>query len=153
MKNFNSTARQVKKTSKKEQLAERIAQEKQMIQEIIISREYTQKELEAIAFYLEKGKQEEAKKILTKGCYCQQNQLTKFIEQELNNQEKTKEAKVEAILSFCLDKLNQGVTEEWKKRKLRAELLTTLAEHEVKTMKKEMFKDYINREIIRKMDF
>jgi phage antirepressor YoqD-like protein len=74
MKNLNSNAKQIK--IKKEQLAERIAQEKQIIREIIMSREYTQKELEAIIFYLEKGKKEQAKKILTKGCFCQKTTKT-----------------------------------------------------------------------------
>lgn len=37
-----------------------------------------------------------------------EQQIIKFISQELKNSQKTREEKVEKIFSFCLDYLNQG---------------------------------------------
>lgn len=139
-----------KTTAEEKRLARWISKE-------ITSREYTQKETDALIDLSKNGKKEEAWKILLKGhrCpnTCQHCQITKFIHQELDNKQKTKEEKTQTIVSFLLDHLNQGVKEEWKKRKTKAELLIILAEHETKIMKKEIFKNYIDQEVIKKMEF
>jgi len=127
------------------------------IKKEITSREYTQKEIETIIYLTKQGKQETAWKILLKGhkcpITCQHCQITNFIHRELDNKQKTKEEKIQAIVSFSLNQLSQGVKEEWQKRRIKAELLTILAEHETKIMKREMFKSYIDQEIIKKMEF
>jgi len=129
----------------------------QWISKEITSREYTDKEMKAMIYWINKGQQAKAWKILLKGhkclATCQHCKLTNFIHQELNNQQKTKEEKVETILTFCLSHLNWGIKEEWEKRKMKAELFTILAEHETKIMKQEIFKNYINKEIVKKMEF
>jgi len=150
---MKKTCQNCQKTSReqeKECLAKWISKE-------ITSRKYTTEEMRAIYHLINSGKQKEAWKILLKGhkcpATCQRCQLTNFIHKELENQQKTKEEKTEAILSFCLDHLNQSIKEEWEKRKMKAELLTILAEHETKIMKQEIFRNYINKEIVKKMEF
>lgn len=142
--------KKAERTAEKERLAQWISQE-------ITSREYTQKEMDDLIYLTKQGKQKEAWKILLKGhkcpITCQHCQTTNFIHQELDNKQKTKEEKVQAIISFALDQLNQGVKEEWQKRRIKAELLTILAEHETKIMKQEIFKSYVDREIIKNMEF
>lgn len=139
-----------KETAEKARLARWISKE-------ITSREYTQKEINALVYLIKNGKKEEAWKILLKGhkCpnTCQHCQITNFIHRELDNKQKNKEEKTQAIISFCLDRLNQGVKEEWQKRRIKAELLTILAENETKIMKREMFKSYVDQEIIKKIEF
>lgn len=141
---------QTKEQQEKEHLAKWISKE-------ITSREYTDAEMKAMIYWIKKGQQAKALKILFKGhkcpATCQHCQLTNFIHQELNNHQKTKEEKAEAILTFCLDHLNRGIKEEWERRKIKAELLTILAEHETKIMKQEIFKSYIDKEIVKKMEF
>jgi len=150
---MKKTCQKHQRTSK-EQEKERLAK---WINKEITSREYTDAEMKSMLYFSKTGQNEKAWKILLKGhkcpASCQRCQLTNFIHQELENQQKTKEEKAEAILSFCLDHLNQGMKEEWEKRKMKAELLTILAEHETKIMKQEIFRNYIDKEIIKKMEF
>ncbi len=123
----------------------------------ITSREYTQKEIYVLVDLVKKGKQEKAWKMLLKGhkcpITCKHCQITNFIHRELDNKQKTKQEKIQAIISFSLDQLNQGVKEEWQRRRIKAELLTILAEHETKIMKREIFKSYVDQEVIKKMEF
>lgn len=137
-----------KNKKEKARLAQWISQE-------ITSQEYTQKEMDALL--TKNGKQKEARKILLKGhkcpITCQHCQIANFIHRELGNKQKTKEEKTQAVISFFLDQLNESVKEEWQKRRIKAELLTILAEHETKIMKQEIFKNYVDREIIKKMEF
>ena len=139
-----------KENPEKERLAQWISKE-------ITSREYTQKEINSLIYLLKRGKKEAAWKILLKEhrcpADCQHCQIINSIHQILDNKQKTKEEKIQALISFCLDQLNQGVKEEWQKRKIKAELLTILAEHETKIMKQEIFKEYVDKEIIKKMEF
>jgi len=127
------------------------------IAEEISSKKYTEKEINTLCSLVKQGKKEVAWKILLKGhkcpADCQHCQIINSIHQILDNKQKTKEEKIQALISFCLDQLNQGVKEEWQKRKIKAELLTILAEHETKIMKQEIFKDYVDKEIIKKMEF
>ena len=127
------------------------------IAEEISSKKYTEKEINTLCSLVKQGKKEAAWKILLKGhkcpADCQHCQIINSIHQILDNKQKTKEEKIQALISFCLDQLNQGVKEEWQKRKIKAELLTILAEHETKIMKQEIFKDYVDKEIIKKMEF
>jgi hypothetical protein len=60
----------------------------------------------------------------------QQLELSQYLNQELNNQQKSKEEKVEGIINFCLDYLNQGVKEDWRKRKNKTQILLTLTQNE-----------------------
>jgi len=147
-------------SEKSEAGKEKTPEEKRLAQWIkkeIISREYTQKEINTMIYLAKQGKQKEAWKILLKGhkcpITCQHCQITNFIHRELDNKQKTKEEKVQAIVSFALNQLSQGIKEEWQKRRIKAELLTILAEHETKIMKREMFKSYVDQEIIKKMEF
>ena len=127
------------------------------IAEEISSKKYTEKEINTLCSLVKQGKKEVAWKILLKGhkcpADCQHCQIINSIHQILDNKQKTKEEKIQALISFCLDQLNQGVKEEWQKRKIKAELLTILAEHETKIMKQEIFKDYVDKEIIKKIEF
>jgi hypothetical protein len=59
-----------------------------------------------------------------------QLELAKYISQELSNQHKSKEEKTQEIVNFCLDYLNQGVKENWKKKRNKSLMLLTLAENE-----------------------
>ena len=139
-----------------ENKAERARLEKWVAEEIN-GQKYTQKEINSLIYLTRKGKKEAAWKILFKGhkcpVDCQHCQIINSIHQILDNKQKTKEEKVQALISFCLDHLNQGVKEEWQKRRTKAELLTILAEHETKILKQEIFKDYVDKEIIKKMGF
>ena len=83
----------------------------------------------------------------------QQLELVKYLSQELINKQKNKEEKVEGIVNFCLDYLNQDIKENWRKKKNRTQMLLTLAENEWKNTKKEAFKEIINERVIEKMKF
>jgi len=69
-----------------------------------------------LIYLTKQGKKEEALKILLKKhkcpIACQNCKITNFIHQELDNKQKTKEGKIQAIISFSLDQLNQGIKEE-----------------------------------------
>lgn len=80
-------------------------------------------------------------------------QLAKYLSRELTNKQKNKEEKIEGIVNFCLDYLNQDIKEDWKKRKNKSLMLLTLAENEWKSAKKEAFKEVINERVIEKMKF
>ena len=80
-------------------------------------------------------------------------ELIEFLTHELNNNEKKREEKVAEIFAFCLDYLNQFEKEDWKKKRNNALLLLTMAETEWKTTKKQVFSDYLNKEIIKNMKF
>ena len=82
-----------------------------------------------------------------------QLELEKYLNQTLSNQKKKREEKIADIFAFCLDYLNQGVKEDWRKRKNKTQMLLTLAENEWKNTKKEAFKEIINERIIEKMKF
>ncbi|CAG8828208.1 35000_t:CDS:2, partial [Gigaspora margarita] len=73
---------------------------------------------------------EKLEKISLKSPNNQQLELAKYLNQELNNQRKSKEEKAERIINFCLDYLNQGVREDWRKSKNKTQILLTLAENE-----------------------
>jgi len=123
----------------------------------ISNQKYTEKEINTLCKLVKQGKKEAAWKILLKGhrcpSDCQHCQIINSAHQILGNKQKTREEKMQALISFFLDRQNQGVKEEWQKRKIKAELLTVLAEHETKIMKQEIFKDYVDKEIIKKMEF
>ena len=74
----------------------------------------------------------------------QQLVLAKYLSRELSNQQKSKEEKAERIINFCLDYLNQGVKEDWRKSKNKTQILLTLAENEWKNTKREAFKEVVN---------
>jgi len=59
-----------------------------------------------------------------------QAELARYLNQTLDNQNKKKEEKIAEIFDFCLDYLNQGVKEDWKKRRNKTQMLLTLAENE-----------------------
>jgi len=54
---------------------------------------------------------------------------------------------------FCLDYLNQFEKEDWKKKRNNVLLLLAMAETEWKNTKKQVFENYVNKEIIKKMKF
>jgi len=83
----------------------------------------------------------------------QQLELAKYLSQELIDKQKNKEEKIEGIVNFCLDYLNQDIKENWRKKKNRTQMLLTLAENEWKNTKKEAFKEIINERVIEKMKF
>ena len=60
----------------------------------------------------------------------QQLELAKYLSQELIDKQKNKEEKIEGIVNFCLDYLNQDIKENWRKKKNRTQMLLTLAENE-----------------------
>ena len=80
-------------------------------------------------------------------------QLVKYLSKELNNQQKSKEEKIGEIVNLCLNYLNQGVKENWRKKKNKTLMLLTLAENEWKNTKKEAFKEIINEKVIENMRF
>ena len=82
-----------------------------------------------------------------------QLELAKYLSQALSDQHQEKEEKIAEIFAFCLDYLNQGVKEDWRKRKHKTQMLLSLAENEWKNTKKQIFKDHINKELIEKMEF
>jgi len=81
------------------------------------------------------------------------HQLAKYLSQELNNKQKNKEEKIEEIVNFCLDYLNQDIKENWRKRKNKTQILLTLAQNEWKNAKREAFKEIINEKVIERMKF
>ena len=82
-----------------------------------------------------------------------QAELARYLNQTLDNQNKKKEEKIAEIFDFCLDYLNQGVKEDWKKRRNKTQMLLTLAENEWKNTKREAFKEIVNEGIIEKIKF
>lgn len=82
-----------------------------------------------------------------------QLELAKYLSQALSNQKKSKEEKTEEVINFCLDFLNQGVKEDWRKRRNKTQMLLALAENEWKNTKKEAFKEIINEKVIERMKF
>ena len=80
-------------------------------------------------------------------------QLIDFLSRELNCQHKNKPEKIAEIFAFCLDYLNQFEKEDWKKKRNNVLLLLTMAETEWKNTKKQVFENYINKELIKNMKF
>lgn len=78
-----------------------------------------------------------------------QLELAKYLSQALSNQKKSREEKVEEVINFCLNFLNQGVKEDWRKRKNKTQMLLTLAENEWKNTKIEAFKEITNERVIK----
>jgi hypothetical protein len=73
-----------------------------------------------------------------------QLELANYLSQALSNHKKKKEEKIEEIVNFCLDYLNQGVKEDWRKRKNKTQMLLTLTENELKNTKREAFNEIVN---------
>jgi hypothetical protein len=124
----------------------------------ITSREYTQKEMDSLMLCIQKKNQLGAWKILLKDhectalCWCKSDEKSQLITKELKSN-KTKEEKIEKVIDICLNYLNQGIKEDWKKKKNKSLMLLTLAENEWKNAKKEAFKEIINKNIVEKMVF
>ena len=76
-------------------------------------------------------------------------QLVNYLSQTLSNQKKSKEEKAEEVINFCLNFLNQGVKEDWRKRKNKTQLLLTLAENEWKNTKREAFNEIMSERVIK----
>jgi hypothetical protein len=52
-----------------------------------------------------------------------------------------------------LDYLNHGVKEDWRKKRNKVQILLTLTENELKSAKREAFKEIVNEKVINNMKF
>ena len=86
-------------------------------------------------------------------CQIEDKKLIEFLSRELSCQNKNKPEKIAEIFAFCLDYLNQFEKEDWKKKRNNALLLLTMAEAEWKNTKKQVFENYVNKELIKNMKF